>query len=164
MGAYSNLGDLSTAQVISGAAHSEFYIDMANVKPRLGIGQHAPFLCIRMVTTSTDTADSLSIELWVAATISGDELENPVSAGMVLAGITNASGVNEVIATDSRISKAGAWIFQGQLPYGCNLRYLALYYNNTISGNQFVIDAWLNDGPASIFRGSQKIYSNVGTP
>ncbi len=165
MGAYSNLGDLSTAQVISGAAYSEFMLDLVNTIPKLGVGQHAPFLCIRVNTDPTNSSDSLSIELLCSATESGGSLSATIkSAGMVLAGVTNASGVNEVIATDARLATAGAWIFQGQLPYGLNLRYMQLYYNNSISGGQMVIDAWLNDGPASEFRGSQIINSNVGNP
>lgn len=165
MGAYSNLGDLSTAQVINGAAYSEFMLDLVNTKPKLGVGQHAPFLCIRTNTAPTDTSDSLSIELFCSATESGSSLSGTIkSAGMVLAGLTNASGVNEVIATDARLATAGAWIFQGQLPYGVDLRYMQLYYNNSITTGVFTIDAWLNDGPASEFRGSQVIKSNVGQP
>lgn len=166
MGAYSNLGDLSTAQAIAAAAYSEYMLDLVNTKPRLGVGQHAPFLCIRTSVAPTDVADSLSIEILCSATESGGSLSGTIkSAGMALAGVTNAgSGVNEVIATDARLATAGAWIFQGQLPYGVDLRYLQLYYNQTITNGTFTIDAWLNDGPASEFRGSQKIVSNVGNP
>lgn len=165
MGAYSNLADFSTAQVVSGAAFSEFMLDLVATTPKLGVGQHAPYICIRTAVAPTDTSDSLSIELLNSATESGGTLNGTIkSAGMLLAGVTNASGVNEVIATDARVATAGAWIYQGQMPYGVDLRYVQLYYNNSISGGQFVIDAWLNDGPASEFRGSQVIKSNVGNP
>ena len=166
MGAYSNLGDLSTAQVITQAAFSEFMLDLANITPRLGVGQHAQYICVRTSVAPTNSADSLSIELLCSATESGGSLNGTIkSAGMLLAGVTNAgSGVNEVIATDARLATAGAWIYQGPIPYGVDLRYVQLYYNNTITGGQFVIDAWLNDGPASTFRGSQVIKSGVGNP
>lgn len=166
MGAYSNLGDLSTAQVVNADVYSEYYIDMAVTIPKLGVGQHAPYLCIRTAVIPTDLADSLSIEVRCSGSINAGDLDGAIKTSfMALAGVANAGGgINEVIANDARLATAGAWIFQGPLPYQVNLRYLQLYYNNTIDNGQFVIDAWLNDGPASEFRGSQVIKSTVGQP
>ena len=166
MGAYSNLGDFSESQEISAAAFSSNFIDMAVAVPKIGVGQHAPYLCIRTAVAPTDTSDSLSIELLCSATNDGTDLNGTVkSAGMVLAGVTNAgSGVNEVIGTDARLLTAGAWIYRGQLPYGVDLRYVQLYYNQTITSGVFTIDAWLSDGPASDFRNSQVLFSDVGQP
>ncbi len=166
MGAYSNLGDFSTAQVIGAAAYSEFMIDSAQVNAKLGVNQHAPYLCIRTSVAPTVTADSLSIEVRCSATESGGTLAGTIkTAFQPLAGVSNAgSGVNEVIGTDARLLLAGAWIYQGQLPYQVDLRYIQLYYNQTLTSGDFTIDAWLNDGPATVFRGSQTLFSNVGNP
>ncbi len=167
MGAHENLGVLQlAATVISAARFSTNFIDMAAVKPQLGVGQHAPHLCIRTAVAPTDAADSLSIEILNSATNDGTDLDGTVkSVGMALAGVTNAgSGVNEVIATDERLATAGEWIYRAPLPYGLDLRYLQLYFNNTISNGQFAIDAWLEDVPASDFRGAQVLFSNVGQP
>lgn len=164
MGAYSNLGDLSNGQTINGSAFSDHWIDMVAVKPRLGVGQHAPFLCIRTAAAPGDPADSLSIELQVDAD-SGGSPEGTWKTVMILLTLAQSSGADsEVIATDERLSTAGAWIFQGQLPYQVNERYIRLYYNNAINSGAFTIDAWLNDGPVSEFRGSQVIKSDVGLP
>lgn len=168
MGAYEILGQFTAdgGDTIDVAGYSDNFIDLGVTKPRIGVGPHAPFLCIRTHTAPTNSSDSLSIELLCSATNGGTDLSGDIkSAGMVLAGVTNAgSGVNEVIATDERLSAAGAWIYRGPLPYGVDLRYVQLYFNNTITGGQFVIDAWLEDVPASDFRGSQKLFSDVGQP
>ncbi len=168
MGAYDVLGQFTAdgGDTISAAGFSDNFIDMAVTKPQLGVGQHVPHLCIRTNTAPTDPADSLSIELQASATNNGTDLNGTIKTVMMaLAGVANAgSGVNEVIATDARLATAGAWIYRGPLPYGLDLRYVQLYFNNTISGGDFVIDAWLEDVPASDFRGSQKLFSDVGQP
>ena len=167
MGAHEILGVLQlSATTITVARFSTNFIDMAVVKPQLGVGQHSPHLCIKTAVAPTDAADSLSIEILCSATNDGSDLNGTVkSVGMALAGVTNAgSGVNEVIATDARLATAGEWIHRSPLPYGLDLRYLQLYFNNTISGGAFAIDAWLEDVPASDFRGAQILFSNVGQP
>lgn len=168
MGAYSNLGDFCTNQEVSGDAYSEFMIDMDAVKNKIGVGQHSPFLCIRMnQAKDANTSDTLSIELRCSAAETGGSLTGATTKTvmMPLAGLANAGGnVNEVDGTDDRLAKAGAWIFRGQLPYGVNLRYVQLWFNNNVASGHFHIDAWLSDGPPSDFRQSQKIKSDVGNP
>ncbi len=168
MGAYSNLGQFTAdgGDSISAAGFSDNFIDLAQTTPKIGVGQHAPYLCIRTNTAPTVSADSLSIELQSSATNNLTDISGSIRTIMMpLAGVVNAgSGVNEVIATDERLSTAGAWIFRGQLPYEIKYRYLQLYFNQTITGGTFIIDAWLEDGPASDFRGSQVIHSDVGQP
>ena len=64
MGAHENLGVLCDAQAISAdATASENTIDLAQTTPKLGVGQHAPYLCIRTAVAPTDAADTLAIEL-----------------------------------------------------------------------------------------------------
>ncbi len=169
MGAHSNLGVFEDSSVTTGgvtqARFSTNFIDLGVTVPKIGVGQHAPYLCIRTASAPTDTNDSLSIELLCSATNGGTNLSGTIkSVGMPLAGVTNNSGVNEILATDERLLTAGSWMVRQQLPYDLDLRYVQLYYNNTISGGRFLFDAWLSDGPASDFRGSQVINSNVGQP
>ena len=166
MGAHSNLGIFSDTQQISAAAFSSNFLDMAVVKPQLGVGQHSPMLCIRTAVAPTNTSDSLSIEVQVSATNNGSNLSGTIkTVFMALAGVINAGGgVNEVIGTDARLLTAGAWIFRGRLPYEVDQRYIQLYYNQTITNGVFTIDAYLEDAAASDFRGSQVIQSPVGQP
>ena len=166
MGAYDILGVFSDNENIAAAAYSENFIDLGVTSPKIGVGQHAPYLCIRTAVAATST-DSFSIELRASATNDGTDLDGTVKTIMMpLAGVANAgSGVNEVLGSDARLSAAGAWIYRGPIPYETDLRYLQLYYNNTITdGNTWYVDAWLSDGPNSTFRGSQVLFSTVGQP
>ena len=163
MGAHEILGVLSDAQAISADdTASTNTIDLGVASPRIGVGQHAPYLCIRTAVAPTDTADTLSIELQTDA---DDGAGAPVGtwtnvAFMPLVGVNGA----EVAGTDARLLTAGAWIYRGPLPYDITNRHIRLMYRNTTSNGVFTIDAWLSDGPASTFRGSQVLFSTVGQP
>lgn len=172
MGAYSNLGVFHTAATLitAGGEYSANFIDLAAAVPKIGVGQHAPYLCIRTAVAPTALTDTLSIELRASSGNNGTVLDN--SEGdlktimMPLADIAGAgaAGVNEVLASDARLATAGAWVFRGQLPYEVDLRYLQLYFNQATHAGNIALDCWLSDGPASDFRGSQVLNSNVGQP
>ena len=162
MGMYSNLGVFSDNQEVDGGGEaSTNTIDLHATNPRIGVGQHAPYLCIRCGTESTTEADSISIELQSDA---DDGAGAPVGTWtqtdmMVCCGATGA----EVTGTDDRLT-TGAWVFRGQLPYDIKYRHIRLYYNNTAHTAAYYFDAWLSDGPNSTFRGSQVLTSPVGNP
>jgi len=166
MGLYSNLGVFSDAQAISADdTASTKFIDMAAVKPGLGVGTHAPMLCIRTSVAPTNASDTLSIELQCSATVDADT-DGGVLNGtikVVMMPLVGANGA-EVVASDARLATAGAWIYRGTIPYELNLRYAQLMYRNTTSNGVFTIDAWLSDGAESDFRGSQVLTSPVGNP
>ncbi len=161
MGAYSNLGIFQDALTeIDASGLSENMIDLGVTVPKIGVGQHAPYLCIRSVTPSTTAADTLSIELQCSATQSGSDLSGTIkTVSMVFSDAVGA----QVRADDAELA-AGAWLYRGQLPYGVDLRYVQLYFNNSATTGHFHLDAWLSDTPASDFRGSQVIKSDVGQP
>ena len=163
MGAHSNLGVFSDAQAIAAAAASTNTIDLRQTSPKIGVGQHSPYLCIRTAVAPTDAADSLSIELQSDAD-DGAGAPTGTWTHVVMVPLTLVAASGEVIATDSRLATAGAWIFRGQLPYDIANPHIRLYYNNTISNGVFTIDAWLEDQSASDFRGAQVLFSNVGNP
>ena len=169
MGAHEVLGVLHTKATLitAGGEYSVNFIDLAQTVPKIGVGQHAPYLCIRTAIAPTAPTDTLSIELRVSATNDGTDLNGTVKTVMMpLADIAldGAAGVNEVLASDARLATAGAWVYRGQLPYGVNLRYMQLYFNQATHAGDIALDAWLEDAPASDFRGSQVIKSNVGQP
>lgn len=157
---HENLGIFSDAQAIAAPAYSTNFIDLGVTKPQIGVGQHAPWLCIKTNTAPTQAADTLSIELRMSATNDATNLNGTIN--YVMMPLCGAAGA-EVLASDARLATAGAWIFRGQLPYEVNLRYIQLYYNNTTSNGTFTIDAWLEDGPPSDF-GNQVLTSPVGNP
>jgi len=166
MGAHENLGVFSDDQDISADnTASTNTIDLAQPNaPRMGVGQHAPLLCIRTnnIDNLAASNDTLSIELQAD---DDDGAGDPTGTWthvvmMPLVGVNGA----EVNQSDARLATAGAWIFRGQLPYDLKFRHIRLMYRNTTSVGTFAIDAWLEDGPASDFRGSQVIKSNVGNP
>lgn len=167
MGAHENLGVFEDSSVttagITAARASTNTIDLVQTKPQIGVGQHSPYLCIRTSAAPTDAADSLSIELQSDA---DDGAGAPVGTWdhVVMMPLTLIQASGEVIATDDRLAVAGAWIYRGQLPYDIKNRHIRLYYNNTISNGRFLIDAWLEDVPASDFRGAQVLFSDVGQP
>lgn len=156
MGAHSNLGVFSNAQVITAAVRSENYIDMVAVRSQVGVGKPI-YLCIRTsAVPAGGTVDSLSIELRQDA---HDDMASPDVVCMPLA----LAGGAEVVQTDARLATAGAWIYRGSLPYECDKRYVDLYYNNTTQVGTFTIDAWLDTEPPSDF-GVQVLESPVGNP
>ena len=165
MGAHDILGIFTVADgqsISSDNTPSTNTIDLVQSTPKIGVGQHAPYLCIRTNTAPTNTGDTLSIELQSDA---DDGLGAPVGTWthvvmMPLVGVNGA----EIAGTDARLLLAGAWIFRGQLPYDIKNRHIRLMFRNTTSNGVFVIDAWLEDGPASDFRGSQELFSDVGQP
>lgn len=167
MGAHEVLGKFSSSQEITADdTASTNTIDLAQTTPKIGVGQHAPYLCIRVAVVPDAAAiagpDSLSIELQSDA---DDGAGDPVGTWthvvmMPLVGVNGA----EVALPDARLLTAGAWIFRGQLPYDIKNRHIRLMYRNTTSDGTQTIDAWLEDVPASDFRGSQVINSNVGQP
>ena len=162
MGMYSNLGVFSDAQDIAAAGASTNTIDLKQTYPKIGVGQHAPYLCVRLADPSTTEADSMSIELQCDA---DDGAGEPAGVwGTVVMMFCCAATGAEITGTDARLSTAGAWIFRGQLPYDIAARHIRLYYNNTASTEIITIDAWLSDGPNSTFRGSQVLTSPVGNP
>jgi len=169
MGMYSNLGTLHTADtaITAGGEYSENFIDLAVAAPKIGVGQHAPYLCIRTAAVPTSLTDTLSIELRASATNDGTDLNGtPKTIMMPLADIAGGggAGVNEVLASDARLATAGAWVYRGQIPYEVDLRYIQLYFNQATHAGDISLDAWLSDGPASTFRGSQVLTSPVGNP
>jgi len=163
MGAHEALGVFSDAQEITADdTASTNTIDLAQTSPKIGVGQHAPYLCIRTAVAPTNTADTLSIELQTDA---DDGAGAPVGTWtnvsfMPLVGPNGA----EVTGTDSRLLLAGAWINRIQLPYDIANRHIRLMYRNTTSNGTFTIDAWLEDVPASDFRQAQVLFSDVGQP
>lgn len=173
MGAHEVLGVFHTKDTLITAGSGEYsanFIDLGVIspkKPRIGIGQHTPFLCIRTAIDPTQLADSLSIELRASAQNDTTDLSGtPVTVMMPLADIAGnaGKGVNEVLCSDTRLATAGAWVYRGQLPYGINLRYLQLFFNQATHTGNIALDAWLSDGPPTDFRGSQVVKSNVGQP
>ncbi len=165
MGAHEILGKFTDdgGQTISADdTASDNTIDLVQTTPKIGVGQHAPYLCIRTNTAPTNTGDTLSIEMQSDA---DDGLGAPVGTWthvvmMPLVGVNGA----EIAGTDARLLLAGAWIFRGQLPYDIKNRHIRLMFRNSTSDGDFVIDAWLEDAPASDFRGSQELFSDVGQP
>ncbi len=166
MGAYDVVGQFTVdgGQSISADdTASTNTIDLAQTVPKIGVGQHAPYLCIRTNTAPTAVSgDTLAIELQSDA---DDGNGAPVGSWdvQVFSPLVGANGA-EIDQADSRLATAGAWIWQAQLPYGLIQRHIRLMFRNTTSVGVFKIDAWLSDGPASDFRGSQVIKSNVGQP
>lgn len=163
MGAHENLGVLSDAQEISADdTVSTNTINLRQAKPKIGVGQHSPFLCIRTAVAPTDLADTLSIELQTDA---DDGAGDPAGtwtnvALMPLVGVNGA----EVVASDSRLALAGAWIMRVALPFDIANPHIRLMYRNTTSNGTFTIDAWLEDVPASDFRNAQVLFSPVSNP
>lgn len=164
MGAHEVLGVLSDAQEISADdTASTNTIDLEQASPKIGVGQHAPYLVIKTAVAPTAVSnDTLSIELQTDA---DDGLGAPAGTWtnvsfMPLVGVNGA----EVNQSDARLATAGANIFIGQLPYTITNRHIRLMFRNSTSVGVFAIDAFLEDGPASVFRGSQVLFSNVGQP
>ena len=164
MSAHEALGVLCDAQEISAnATPSTNTIDLGQTYPKIGVGQHAPFLCIRTAVAPTAASnDTLAIELQTDA----DD-----GAGAPAGTWTNVAfnpligpALAEVNQSDARLAAAGAWIYRGQLPYDIANRHIRLMFRNGTSVGVFTIDAWLEDVPASTFRGSQVLFSNVGNP
>ena len=167
MGAHENLGVFEDSSVttagIAAARESTNTIDLGQAQPAIGVGQNAPYLCIRTAAAPTTAADSISIELQADAD-DGDGSPTGTWTHVVMVPLTLVLASGEVIATDDRLATAGAWVFRGQLPYDIPYRHIRLYYNNTISNGRFLLDAWLEDVPASDFRSSQVLFSPVGQP
>jgi hypothetical protein len=165
MGAHDNLGVFSDAQSITAAGYSTKFIDMGVASPKLGVGAHAPMLCIKTNTAPTQATDTLSIEVRMSATVTADTDGGTLNGTIkyVFMPLCGAAGA-EVLASDARLATAGSWIWRAALPYELNLRYVQLYYNNTVTNGAFVIDAWLEDAAPSDFRGSQVLTSPVGNP
>ncbi len=164
MGAHEVLGIFSDGQEISSDnTASSNTIDMAQTVPKIGVGSHSPYLTIRTAIAPTAASnDTLAIELQSDA---DDGAGAPAGSWdvQVFSPLVGADGA-EINQSDSRLSTAGAWIYRGKLPYDLFQRHIRLMYRNSTSVGVFNIDAWLSDGPASTFRGSQVIKSNVGQP
>ncbi len=164
MGAHEILGVLCDVQQIDADnTPSANTIDLGQTVPKIGVGQHAPYLCIRTAVAPTAVSnDTLAIELQSDA---DDGLGEPAGSWdvQVFSPLVGANGV-EINQSDSRLATAGAWIYRGQLPYDIFQRHIRLMFRNTTTVGLFTIDAWLEDGPASDFRGSQVIKSTVGQP
>ena len=170
MGAHSNLGvfeDYSavTAGIVAARASTN-YVDTGITKPQLGVGKHAPYLCIRTAKAPSVAGDTLSIELQCHEDSSfgagsPGSTEDYAKVWTILGG---PAGIELHADVDTRLTVAGAWIYRGQLPFECDERYIQLYYNQTATSGAFYIDAWLSDTPTSDFRGSQVLFSDVGQP
>ena len=164
MGAFENLGVLCDAQEISADdTASTNTIDLAQTKPKIGVGQHSPFLCIRTAVAPTAASnDTLSIELQTDADNGAGAPAGTWTnvAFMPLVGVNGA----EVNQSDARLATAGAWIIRIPLPYDLSNPHIRLMFRNTTSVGVFTIDAWLEDCPSSDFRGSQVLKSDVGQP
>ena len=170
MGSHSNLGvfedySVVTAGIIAARASTN-YVDMVSVKSQMGVGSHAPFLCIRTAVAPTFATDTLSIELQCHEdiTFGAGTPATTYDYTKVWTILGGPAGAELHADVDLRLTTAGAWIYRGQLPYECDERYVRLYYNQTATDGAFYIDAWLSDGPPSDFRGSQVLTSPVGNP
>lgn len=165
MGAHEVLGKFCEDQDISAdATASTNTIDLAQTTPKIGVGQHAPYLCIRTnnIDNLAASNDTLAIELQSDA---DDGAGDPVGTWTtVVMNPLMGPALAEVNQSDARLATAGAWIFRGQLPYDIINRHIRLMFRQGTSVGTFAIDAWLEDGPASDFRGSQQLFSNVGQP
>lgn len=163
MGAHEKLGVFSDAQEISSDnTASTNTIDLVQTVPKLGVGQHAPYLCIRTAVDPTESGDTFAIELQSDA---DDGAGAPAGSWdvQVFSPLVGADGA-EIAATDPRLATAGKWIYRGQLPYDLFQRHIRLMYRQSTSSGVFTIDAWLEDVPASDFRGAQALFSDVGQP
>lgn len=164
MGAHDILGVLCDAQEIDADnTASTNTIDIAQTVPKLGVGQHAPYLCIRTsVAPTAVSGDTLAIELQSDAD-DGDGAPAGSWDVQVFSPLVGANGA-EIDQADPRLAVAGAWIYRGQLPYDLFQRHIRLMFRNTTTVGLFTIDAWLEDVPASDFRGAQVLFSDVGQP
>ena len=164
LGVFESYADVSTG--ITAARASTNYIDLAETKPQIGVGAHAPYLCIRTALAPSVATDTLSIELQCHedASFGAGTPATTEDYAKVWTIFGGPAGAELHADVDSRLTTAGAWIYRCQLPYGCDERYVRLYYNQTATSGAFYIDAWLEDAPASDFRGAQAINSNVGQP
>lgn len=163
MGAHETLGIFSDAQQISADnTASTNTIDLAQTIPKIGVGQHAPYLCIRTSVAASDAADTFAIELQSDA---DDGAGAPAGSWdrQVFSPLVGADGA-EISMADSRLATTGAWIYRAKLPYDLFQRHIRLMFRQSTSNGTISIDAWLSDGPASDFRGSQVLFSNVGQP
>lgn len=164
MGAHDILGILCESQQISADdTASTNTIDLIQTVPKIGVGQHAPYLNIRTAVAPTAASnDTLAIEVQTDA---DDGAGAPAGSWdrQVFSPLIGANGA-EINQSDSRLATAGAWIWRAKLPYDLFQRHIRLMFRNTTSVGIFTIDAWLSDGPASDFRGSQVLFSDVGQP
>ena len=164
MGAHDILGILcSNQQVNADDTPSTNTIDLAQTVPKIGVGQHSPFLCIRTAVAPTaGSGDTLAIEVQTDA---DDSSGAPVGSWdiPVFSPLVGASGA-EIDQGDPRLATAGAWIWRAPLPMDLFQRHMRLMFRNSTTVGLFTIDAWLSDGPPSDFRGSQELFSNVGQP
>lgn len=164
MGAHETLGIFSDNQEIStDDTASTNTIDLAQTIPKIGVGSHSPYLAIQTAVAPTAASnDTLAIELQSDA---DDGAGAPAGSWdrQVFSPLIGANGA-EINQSDSRLATAGEWIYRGKLPYDLFQRHIRLMYRNGTSVGVFKIDAWLSDGPASTFRGSQVLFSNVGQP
>lgn len=164
MGAHEALGVLSDAQEISSDnTASTNTINLAQIKPQQGVGQHAVHLCIRTSVAPTAVSnDTLAIEVQTDAD-DGDGAPAGSWDRQVFSPLVGADGA-EINQSDDRLSAAGAWIWRCPLPYNLKQQHMRLMYRNSTSVGVFTIDAWLEDVPASDFRQAQKLFSDVGQP
>ncbi len=163
MGAHETLGVLCDAQQISAdATASSNTLDLVKTVPKIGVGQHAPYLCIRTAVAASAPSDTLSIEVQTDA---DDGAGAPAGSWdiQVFSPLVGASGA-EISMADPRLDTAGKWIWRAPLPYDLFQRHMRLLFRMGTSAGTISIDAWLSDGPASDFRGSQTLFSNVGQP
>lgn len=165
MGMHENLGVFCDAQEISvNGTWSTGAIDTAQAKNNLGVGAHAPVLCIRTAIAPTQAGDTLAIELRTSTTLNISSPTAPYLSGTVKNMFTIcATALAELSAAEARFATAGAWIIRIPLPYDL-LRYVQLYFLNGTSVGVFTLDAWLEDAVQSDFRGSQVLNSPVGNP
>ena len=163
MGAHETLGVLCDAQEISvDATASSNTIDLVKTIPKIGVGEHAPYLCIRTAVAATEAGDTLSIEVQTDA---DNGSGGPAGSWdvQVFSPLVGASGA-EISMADARLATAGKWIWRAPLPYDLFQRHMRLLFRMGTSSGTIKIDAWLEDGPASDFRGSQVLFSGVGQP
>ena len=174
MGMHDNLGVFQdAADVIDAAGYSTKFIDIGSLisdgaskalPSDLGVGAHAPMLCIRMATTSGTAADTISIELRQSDTVTADTDAATLNGTVTTVFMPFCTAAGAEVRADNARAITGAWMFRGSLPYEVNQRYIQLYFNNTATTGHFHLDAWLEDGAKSTFRGSQVIVSPVGNP
>jgi len=165
MGMHENLGVFQdAADIIDADGYSTKFIDMAAVIPKLGVGAHAPMLCIRMVIPSTTAADTLAIEFRQSASVDVDTDGGVLNGTVITVFMPFCAAAGAEIRADDARCAAGVWMWRAPLPYGVNLRYAQLYWQNATHTGHFHVDAWLEDAAESNFRGSQVLVSPVGNP
>lgn len=148
MGAHSNLGVFSDAELLVATTDSESNIDLATTRQQIGVGVPI-YLCIRVAaafTTCTSYAFALEND---GDSAFGSAVVFPLRAAIAVASLT-----------------AGAWLYRGTIPYEVTERYIQLVYTEVGSTEETgSIDAYLDLNPPSDIGANAQVWvSPVGNP